>query len=74
MFDDGPSGERHLYGARLSAVKQSGNWFYYLADGLGSTVAVVDADGDVVNSLPMGRVKTIMMNILSSLLNPQAVR
>jgi RHS repeat-associated protein len=31
-------------------MKQSGNWFYYLADGLGSTMAIVNATGTVQNS------------------------
>jgi RHS repeat-associated protein len=31
-------------------MKQSGNWFYYLADGLGSTMAIVNASGTVQNS------------------------
>jgi RHS repeat-associated protein len=46
VLDDG---SQYLYGAGLSAMKQSGDWFYYLADGLGSTMAIVDADGDVEN-------------------------
>ncbi len=46
VLDDG---NQYLYGAGLSAMKQSGDWFYYLADGLGSTMAVVDAAGDVEN-------------------------
>jgi RHS repeat-associated protein len=46
VLDDG---SQYLYGAGLSAMKQSGNWFYYLADGLGSTMAIVDADGHVEN-------------------------
>jgi RHS repeat-associated protein len=46
VLDDG---SQYLYGAGLSAMKQSGSWFYYLADGLGSTMAIVDADGDVQN-------------------------
>jgi RHS repeat-associated protein len=29
-------------------MKQGGGWYYYLADGLGSTMVVVDASGDVV--------------------------
>ncbi|MCC6959006.1 MAG: hypothetical protein IT301_04090 [Dehalococcoidia bacterium] len=31
-------------------MKQSGSWYYYLADGLGSTMAVVDASGTVQDS------------------------
>ncbi len=46
VLDDG---NQYLYGAGLAAMKQSGNWYYYLADGLGSTMAIVDADGDVQN-------------------------
>ena len=46
VLDDG---NQYLYGAGLSAMKQSGAWFYYLADGLGSTMAVVDSSGDVEN-------------------------
>jgi hypothetical protein len=51
VLDDG---SQYLYGAGLSAMKQSGDWFYYLADGLGSTVVLpaagrMDADGDVEN-------------------------
>jgi RHS repeat-associated protein len=46
VLDDG---SQYLYGAGLSAMKQSGDWFYYLADGLGSTMVVVDADGDLAN-------------------------
>ncbi len=54
VLDDGPSREGYLYGAGLSAMKQSGNWFYYLADGLGSTMVLpaagrMDAAGDVEN-------------------------
>ncbi|MCO5203129.1 MAG: RHS repeat-associated core domain-containing protein [Chloroflexi bacterium] len=44
VLDDG---NQYVYGAGLSAMKQSGDWFYYLADGLGSTMAIVDANGDV---------------------------
>ena len=46
VLDDG---NQYLYGAGLSAMKQSGDWYYYLADGLGSTMAVVDSSGDVEN-------------------------
>ncbi len=54
VLDDGPSREGYLYGAGLSAMKQSGDWFYYLADGLGSTMVLpaagrMDAAGDVEN-------------------------
>ncbi|MCC6266176.1 MAG: hypothetical protein IT300_01295 [Dehalococcoidia bacterium] len=37
---------QYLYGAGLTAMKQSGNWHYYLADGLGSTMAIVDSSGN----------------------------
>jgi RHS repeat-associated protein len=47
VLDDGA---QYLYGAGLEAMKQSGNWFYYLADGLGSTMAIVNASGSVQNS------------------------
>ncbi len=43
-------GNRYLYGAGLSAMKQASAWSYYLADGLGSTMAVVDASGAVQKS------------------------
>ncbi len=49
VLDDGPSREGYVYGAGLTAMKQSGNWvgiLYYLADGLGSTMAIVDASGN----------------------------
>jgi YD repeat-containing protein len=43
VLDDGPSREGYLYGAGLSAMKQSGNWSLprkdYLADGPGPTMA-----------------------------------
>jgi RHS repeat-associated protein len=47
VLDDGA---QYLYGAGLEAMKQSGSWFYYLADGLGSTMAIVNATGTVQNS------------------------
>lgn len=47
VLDDG---NQYLYGAGLTAQKQSGSWYYYLADGLGSTMAVVDASGTVQDS------------------------
>ena len=54
VLDDGPSGEGYLYGAGLSAMKQSGDGSFarkdYLADGLGSTMAVVDGSGVVQTS------------------------
>ncbi len=47
VLDDG---NQYLYGAGLTAQKQSGSWYYYLADGLGSTMAVVNASGAVQDS------------------------
>ncbi len=48
VIDDG---NQYVYGvAGLNAMKQGGNWYYYLADGLGSTMAVVNASGVVQNS------------------------
>ncbi len=47
VLDDG---NQYLYGAGLTAQKQSGSWYYYLADGLGSTMAVVNASGVVQDS------------------------
>ena len=44
VLDDG---SQYVYGAGLTAMKQSGSWFYYLADGLGSTMAIVDSAGAV---------------------------
>jgi len=43
VLDDGS--QQYVYGAGLTSMKQGGNWFYYLADGLGSTMAVVNASG-----------------------------
>ncbi|MGE0600431.1 MAG: RHS repeat domain-containing protein [Dehalococcoidia bacterium] len=43
VLDDG---NQYVYGAGLTAQKQSGSWYYYLADGLGSTMAIVDASGN----------------------------
>ena len=40
-------GSQYVYGAGLTAMKQSGAWFYYLADGLGSTMSIVDSSGSV---------------------------
>jgi RHS repeat-associated protein len=42
VLDDG---NQYVYGAGLTSMKQGGNWYYYLADGLGSTMAVVDSSG-----------------------------
>jgi len=47
VLDDG---NQYVYGAGLTAQKQSGSWYYYLADGLGSTMAVVNASGTVQDS------------------------
>jgi RHS repeat-associated protein len=47
VLDDG---NQYLYGAGLVAQKQSGNWYYYLSDGLGSTMKTVDSSGNVVNA------------------------
>ena len=47
VLDDG---NQYVYGAGLAAMKQGGNWYYYLADGLGSTMAVVDSAGAVQKS------------------------
>jgi RHS repeat-associated protein len=41
---------RYVYGAGLASQVTSSETYYYLADGLGSTMATVDSDGDVVNS------------------------
>jgi RHS repeat-associated protein len=39
--------ERRIFtSAGLTSMKQNGNWCYYLADGLGSTMAVVDSSGN----------------------------
>ncbi|OAI39477.1 hypothetical protein AYO38_07550 [bacterium SCGC AG-212-C10] len=48
ILDDG---NQYLYGAAgLDAQKQGGAWYYYLADGLGSTMAIVNASGVVQDS------------------------
>jgi RHS repeat-associated protein len=47
VLDDG---NQYVYGAGLVSQKQGGSWYYYLADGLGSTMAVVDASGAVQDS------------------------
>jgi RHS repeat-associated protein len=47
VLDDG---NQYVYGAGLVSQKQGGNWYYYLADGLGSTMAVVNASGTVQDS------------------------
>ncbi len=40
---------RYVYGAGLVSQVTSCESYYYLTDGLGSTMATVDSDGDVVN-------------------------
>ena len=47
VLDDG---NQYVYGAGLAAMKQFGNWYYYLADGLGSTMAMVDSTGVIQKS------------------------
>ena len=47
VLDDG---NQYVYGAGLVSQKQGGSWYYYLADGLGSTMAVVDASEAVQDS------------------------
>jgi RHS repeat-associated protein len=47
VLDDG---NQYVYGAGLVSQKQGGSWYYYLADGLGSTMAVVDGSGAVQDS------------------------
>ena len=42
VLDDG---NQYLYGAGLSAMKQGGNSFYHLADGLGSTMTLRPPEG-----------------------------
>ncbi len=39
----------YVYGAGLVSQVTSSESYYYLTDGLGSTMATVDSDGDVVN-------------------------
>jgi len=41
---------QYIYGAGLVAQVSGANTYYYLADGLGSTMATTDASGAVVNS------------------------
>ena len=43
VLDDG---NQHVYGAGLTSMQQSGSWYHYLADGLGSAMAVVDSSGN----------------------------
>jgi RHS repeat-associated protein len=42
VLDDG---NQYVYAAGLTSMKQGGSWYYYLADGLGSTMDVVDSSG-----------------------------
>ena len=46
VLDDGA---RYVYGAGLVSQTSGANTYYYLADGLGSTMTTVDATGAVVN-------------------------
>ena len=46
VLDDGA---RYVYGAGLVSQVSGANTYYYLADGLGSTMKTVDARGKVVN-------------------------
>jgi YD repeat-containing protein len=42
---------RYVYGlGRIAQVESDDDTFYYLTDGLGSTMALVDDQGDVVNT------------------------
>ena len=43
-------GSYYLYGFGLEAMEQSRDWYYVLADGLGSTMAIIDYAGAVQNS------------------------
>ncbi len=47
ILDDG---SQYVYGAGLVAQVSGANTYYYLADGLGSTIATTDSSGAVVNS------------------------
>jgi RHS repeat-associated protein len=47
VIDDGA---RYVYGAGLESQVSGSSTYYYLADGLGSTMNTVDASGNVVNS------------------------
>ena len=44
VLDDG---NQYVYAGSLESMKTGGAWYYYLADGLGSTMAVVDGTGTV---------------------------
>ena len=46
VLDDG---SRYVYGAGLISQHTGANTYYYLSDGLGSTMKTVDAAGTVVN-------------------------
>jgi RHS repeat-associated protein len=48
ILDDGAS--KYVYGAGLVSQKTGGNTYYYLTDGLGSTMKTTDASGAVVNA------------------------
>jgi hypothetical protein len=47
VIDDG---NQYIHALGLVATKQSGNWYYYLGDGLGSTMAIVDGSGNTQDS------------------------
>ena len=46
VLDDG---SKYVYGAGLISQTSGANTYYYLSDGLGSTMKTVDATGTVVN-------------------------
>ncbi len=47
VLDDG---NQYVYGAGLESMVTAGGTYYYLADGLGSTMAMVDTSGTVQKS------------------------
>ena len=47
VLDDG---NQYVYGAGLESMVTAGGTYYYLADGLGSTMAIVDTSGTVQKS------------------------
>jgi RHS repeat-associated protein len=47
VLDDG---NQYVYGAGLASMVTGGSTYYYLADGLGSTMAIVDTSGAVQKS------------------------
>lgn len=47
VLDDGT---QYVYGLGLLAQTDGGNTYYYLADGLGSTMKTIDSTGNAVNS------------------------